>query len=42
MGESVTSEAEAEAAAGVYHRLLDEIAALGLDAHISVKLTQMG
>ena len=42
LGESVTSEAEAVAAAEVYHRLLDEIATRRLDAHISVKLTQMG
>jgi proline dehydrogenase len=42
LGESVTSEAEAVAAAEVYHQLLDEIAARQLDANISVKLTQMG
>jgi proline dehydrogenase len=42
LGESVTSEAEAEAAAAVYHKLLDEIAARRLDANISMKLTQMG
>jgi len=42
LGESVTTEAEAVAAAMVYHRLLDEIAARKLNANISVKLTQMG
>lgn len=42
LGESVTSEAEARAAAGVYHQLLDEIAAHKLNSNVSVKLTQMG
>lgn len=42
LGESVTSAAEAHAAADVYHRLLDAIAERKLDANISVKLTQMG
>ena len=42
LGESVTSESEAHRAAEVYHRLLDAIAALKLNANISVKLTQMG
>ena len=42
LGESVTSEAEAEAAAAIYHKLLDEIAARRLAANISMKLTQMG
>jgi proline dehydrogenase len=42
LGESVTSEIEAHQAAGVYHTLLDLIAAQKLDANISVKLTQMG
>ena len=42
LGESVTSEAEAQKAAEVYHELLDMIAALKLEANISVKLTQMG
>jgi proline dehydrogenase len=42
LGESVTTEAEAHAAAEVYHRLLDEIAVRQLNANISVKLTQMG
>jgi proline dehydrogenase len=42
LGESVTTEAEARAAAEVYHKLLDAIAARKLDANISMKLTQMG
>jgi proline dehydrogenase len=42
LGESVTSEAEARTAAEVYHRVLDAIAAGGLDANVSLKLTQMG
>jgi proline dehydrogenase len=42
LGESVTSESEAHKAADVYHQLLDSIAARGINANISVKLTQMG
>ncbi len=42
LGESVTSESEAHLAADVYHKLLDSIAARGINANISVKLTQMG
>ena len=42
LGESVTTEAEALAAADVYHTLLDAIAARKLNANISMKLTQMG
>jgi proline dehydrogenase len=42
LGESVTTEAEALAAADVYHKLLDAIAVRKLDANISMKLTQMG
>jgi len=42
LGESVTSESEAHRAADVYHKLLDSIAARGIQANISVKLTQMG
>ena len=42
LGESVTSEEEANRSAGVYHQLLDYISALNLKANISVKLTQMG
>jgi proline dehydrogenase len=42
LGESVTSESEAHLAADVYHKLLDSIAARGIKANVSVKLTQMG
>ena len=42
LGESVRSEAEAVAAAGLYHQLLDAIAAEDLDANVSVKLTGVG
>ena len=42
LGESVTSEHEAQQAAEVYHRLLDSIAQRKLNANVSVKLTQMG
>ena len=42
LGESVTSEREALAAADVYHKLLDLIAERKLKANISMKLTQMG
>jgi proline dehydrogenase len=42
LGESVTSESEAHLAADVYHKLLDSIAVGGIEANISVKLTQMG
>ena len=42
LGESVTSESEAHRAADVYHKLLDAIAARGLNANVSLKLTQMG
>lgn len=42
LGESVHNEAEARAAAREYVRMLDRIAERGLDANVSVKLTQMG
>lgn len=42
LGESVTTEEEAQAAAAIYHQLLDAISQRGLKANISVKLTQMG
>ncbi len=42
LGESVTSEAEARQAAQIYHQVLERIAERGLDANISLKLTQMG
>jgi len=42
LGESVAEAAEAEAACQAYLRLLDRLAAEGLDSHVSVKLTQLG
>jgi len=42
LGESVTGEAQAQESAAIYHRLLDQIAVRGLNANVSVKLTQMG
>jgi proline dehydrogenase len=42
LGESVSIQQEAEAAADVYHRLLDAIVARRLQANVSVKLTQLG
>lgn len=42
LGENVSTADEARRAAGVYHRLLDEIHARALNATVSVKLTQMG
>ena len=42
LGESVRTEREATAAANLYHRLLDEIAARQLRANVSVKLTGVG
>jgi len=42
LGESVRSEAEAQAAADIYHQLLDGIAAQKLNANVSVKLTGIG
>ena len=42
LGESVTTTAQARAAAEVYHRLLDAIAKQGLNANVSVKLTGVG
>ena len=42
LGESVSVEAEARAAADVYHRVLDAIEAGKLNANVSLKLTQMG
>jgi proline dehydrogenase len=42
LGESVLDVAQAEASAAIYHRLIDEIKARGLNANVSVKLTQMG
>jgi len=42
LGESVTTEAEAHAAGQQYLHLLDRIHAEGVNANVSVKLTQMG
>ena len=42
LGESVTAEAEARRSAVVYHELLDAIDERGLNANVSVKLTQIG
>lgn len=42
LGENVSTSDEARRAADVYHRLLDEIRMRGLNANVSVKLTQMG
>jgi proline dehydrogenase len=42
LGESVTTAAEAEAARDEILALLDEIAAAGLDANVSVKPSQLG
>jgi len=42
LGESVSSEAEAQSAAEIYHQLLDAIGAQKVNSNISVKLTQMG
>lgn len=42
LGESVNQESEARASAEVYHQMLDAIAARGLKANVSVKLSQMG
>jgi proline dehydrogenase len=42
LGESVTVEAEARAAAKIYTQVLDAIAAKKLKANVSLKLSQMG
>ena len=42
LGESVTDAAHAHRGAAIYHQVLDEIARRGLNANVSVKLTQMG
>jgi proline dehydrogenase len=42
LGESVTAEAEAGAARDQYLRMLDLMAASGVEVNVSVKLTQMG
>jgi proline dehydrogenase len=42
LGESVTTEAEAQKSADIYHQLLDAIQVRGLNANVSVKLSQVG
>ena len=42
LGENVTSSAEVDAVVGEYVELLEEIGNRGMDAEISVKLTQLG
>jgi proline dehydrogenase len=42
LGENVTTADEARSCVAVYHRLLDSIEERGLDANVSLKLTQMG
>jgi proline dehydrogenase len=42
LGENVSTEEEARRAADIYHQLLDSIQQRGLQANVSVKLTQMG
>jgi proline dehydrogenase len=42
LGENVTDRAEADAVADHYLQVADRVAAAGLDAEISVKLTQLG
>lgn len=42
LGESVIDEAHARGSADIYHRLLDAIAERGLNANVSVKLSQVG
>ena len=42
LGESVAAEAEAAAARDQYLRMLDRMAAAGVEVNVSVKLTQMG
>ncbi|MDP9482569.1 MAG: proline dehydrogenase family protein [Chloroflexota bacterium] len=42
LGENVTDLVEAQAVADHYRTVLDEIAARGLDAEVSIKLTQLG
>jgi proline dehydrogenase len=42
LGESVTTEAEAQKSADIYHQLLDAIEARNFNANVSVKLSQVG
>jgi proline dehydrogenase len=42
LGENVSTEEEAQRSAQIYHQLLDEIQQRGIQANVSLKLTQMG
>ena len=42
LGEMVDSEEQADAAAALYLKALERIGAEGIDAHVAVKLTQLG
>jgi proline dehydrogenase len=42
LGENVSTEEEAHRSAQIYHQLLDEIQQRGIQANVSLKLTQMG
>ena len=42
LGENVTNADEARHSAQLYHQMLDQMAAQGLDANVSLKLTHMG
>jgi proline dehydrogenase len=42
LGENVTNAAEARHSAQLYHQLLDQMQAQGLNANVSLKLTHMG
>jgi proline dehydrogenase len=42
LGESVHNRAEARSAADIYIQMIEQISAEGLDANVSMKLTQMG
>jgi proline dehydrogenase len=42
LGESVTTEAEAQKSADIYHQILEAIEARKLNANVSVKLSQVG
>jgi proline dehydrogenase len=42
LGENVRTPEEAKASAAIYHQMLDAIGVQGLNANVSVKLTQMG
>jgi proline dehydrogenase len=42
LGENVTNAEEARHSAQLYHQMLDQMSAQGLDANVSLKLTHMG